>query len=396
MIINKQMKFEKSYIYAYIGFILLNFYYGFADTILYNSILNIFLIFSIALFLIQLMFYKRFHIKKILPVVLIIGIFIYNYLYQKDSRILVLIVALLGMKKCKLDNMLKILLYEKILIFLFTILVSSLGFNGFIMKGDEYILGYIHGNLFTLNILEIVLLYICLNWKKMNMFSNISVILILFGTFFITGSRTGILISAIVYVLFLLVKYTEKYRFIRLLSWILLPFMFIMSIVVPYSLIPKYKSFYEGKEWLYNLIEKVNGIITNRLTLAALKLDNTNIKMFSSESTGDLSLYKYTVVDSGYVQLLLVYGLVGSVIFIVTYMLMIYKIGKLYISNKEKYIYLLCFIAMELYAFTENSLCSFKYNFTFLFALLLFNSKSKIMEKFNNGKFFNFYNRSRI
>ncbi|GHN53129.1 hypothetical protein ME802_09020 [Lactobacillus delbrueckii] len=79
-------------------------------------------------------------------------------------------------------------------------------------------------------------------------------------------------------------------------------------------------------------------------------------------------MYGYSVVDSGYVNLLFDFGILGFVIFIVLYILTIRRL-----IREQEYIYLAVLIAVFMWGFTENIFRSFGMNFTVLFWGMLLN-----------------------
>lgn len=85
-------------------------------------------------------------------------------------------------------------------------------------------------------------------------------------------------------------------------------------------------------------------------------------------------MYGYSVVDSGYVNLLFDFGILGFVIFIVLYILTIRRL-----IREQEYIYLAVLIAVFMWGFrfTENIFRSFSMNFTVLFWGMLLNPKDR-------------------
>ena len=125
------------------------------------------------------------------------------------------------------------------------------------------------------------------------------------------------------------------------------------------------------------IISSIDTMLSSRLTIANVILGHTDIGLISSKTNyEDLKLYKYLVVDSGYVQLLLVFGILGSLLFLIFHYFMVKELIK-----REKGIYIVAVVAMALYAFTENSFCSLKYNFTLLFFIFLFQKRSYLNNK---------------
>lgn len=358
------------YLFSYIGLIFMLFYYQLSDTVLYSASMEYCLIFSLLLFILQFVLQNQYRLKAFVIILTLLGIFAFQYKLGHDSRILALIITLLGLKEIPLKKIMKIILYEKIILIIGIALVTALGV-GFIPRTNEYTLGFTHGNLFMISVLEIFLLYICLNWKKMGMTSNIIVALLIAVTFFVSRSRTGLLLFTLSFVLYLHIKYgkLKKLRYLNIIAVVSPTALFLISIFIPYSM---NKDFFDRNSVIYKLITNLDNLLSKRLRLSSARLKNTSFHLFSSTTDeSQMRYYKYQVVDSGYVQLILVYGILGSILFLLFYTLLIKMLCKMDWLGKEKYIYLLSVFIMSLYAFTENSLCSLKYNFTLLFALML-------------------------
>ncbi len=368
-----KIKIDK-YIFSYIALFSMCFYYQLSDTVLYHPAAESFLLLSMFLFMLQFIIADRYRLKTLILISAFLGLFIFQYMLGHDSRILVYIISLLGLKDIPVKKIIKFILYEKIILIGLIVFITSLGIH-FITKSNEYTLGFIHGNLFMVNVLEIFLLYICMNWQSMKGYSNIVIAIMIIITFLVSESRTGLLLFALSFILYLQIKYSKekKLKYLQKIVIIVPSLMFAISIGVPYLINANWVKSYP---LLRQFIDKMDTLLSSRLTLSALRLRNTDINLLSSTTNQlRMKMYRYSVVDSGYVQLLLVFGIIGSILFLLFYTRIIYKLCKIDGWGKEKYIYLLSVLTMCLYAFTENSLCSLKYNFTLLF-VLLFNEKN--------------------
>lgn len=209
-------------------------------------------------------------------------------------------------------------------------------------------------------------------------FSNILVSFLIILTFYISESKTGLVLFSLSFVLYLHIKYgkIKHLKYFNKITIITPSILFLLSTSIPYLMSVDWFNKYPS---LNAIINKMDLLLTSILTLSANKLKHTEFHLlFSSTNSAQMNLYRYTVVDSGYVQLFLVFGVLGSILFLCYYTTLIYKISKMDFLGKEKYFYLLAILILCLNAFTENSLCSLKYNFTLLFFLLINEERTRL------------------
>lgn len=378
---NERKEMLSKNICSYIGLAFMIFYYQLTDTVLYFPFINNCLVLALLFFSIQYFVESKYRVKTLCIFLFFIVVLAFQYRRSHDSRLLVYIIALLGLKNIPVKRIMKFILYEKLILMVIIIAVASLGI-GFVPRTGEYTLGFTHGNLFMINTVEMFLLYICLNWRKMGIYSNIIVACLIFLTFLFSESRTGLVLFSLSFVLYLHIKYGKirNLRYLNILTVIIPSILFLISISIPYMMSI---GWFDRYPTLNEYINKFDLMLTSRLTLSAIRLKNTKFHMlFSSTNTAGMRLYRYTVVDSGYVQLILVFGILGSILFICYYTHLIRKLSQMDFLGKEKYIYLLSVLILSLNAFTENSLCSLKYNFTLLF-VLLFSEKKSLQSIYN-------------
>ena len=365
-----QISIIKKNILAYISFILINLYYGFTDTILGINNTFIILIAALAIMLIHIFLNNKFKIKELIFNLIILGLFGYNYFLTKDSRILVLIITIYGIKELNLQNVLKVTFYMKIITTLTVFVISFLGFDDY--YAGRAVLGFSHGNLLMLNITVILLLYLCIYWKKINGMLFMLLLGIIFMSFLLTESRSGLLVSVLIWLMAVVYKYFKIERVFEFLAKYLTFILMFLSVFLSLSTTRNLLGFLNGipgfASKFESLVNNLDNLLTNRLEIANLVMSNTDIQLLGSiRDESELNIYKYLVVDSGYIQLLLVFGILGTLLFLLLNYVMVKELIK-----RQQYIYLIAFVAMTIYGFTENSLCSLKYNFTLLFFIQLY------------------------
>ena len=358
---NESLVVQKKHIFPYLGFMLMNLYYCINDTMFSVSFSEYFLLGAVACYLIGCLMRGRYKLKYVLVAAVFLGLYLYSYTFRHDSRILVFIITVISVIDIDLRKLLKLIFFEKLAICLFTMAVG-LGASG-------YTLGFIHENVFMLNVTELILLYICIYWKNMPSYAFVIILGIIFAAFYISGSRSGLVVLIVVYLLLLQVKFLpiKALKYMEITTFALPPVLFGLSILLPYILIQKIKTSPE----ILDLVVKINELLTNRLVLSANRLVNIDVGLFTSDvNEKALKLYDYQIVDSGYVNLLVVFGILGSILFLALYAFIIHNINKLDYLGRGKYVLLFAVFAISLYSFTENVFSSLKYNFTLLFILL--------------------------
>ncbi|MBQ8182241.1 MAG: hypothetical protein IJX77_04035 [Ruminococcus sp.] len=381
-----QIEISKKNILIYIAFVLINLYYGFTDTVLNLGVNFLILIAALGITFIHIILNNRHSMGKLAVIMVLMVMFGYNYYITKDSRLLSLIVTIYGIKDLNLNNVLKITFYEKIIT---TLLVMAASFVGF---GDFYagraVLGFSHGNLLMLTITVIILLYLCIYWNKVNGKIFALLLGIIFASFVVTGSRTGLVISTLIWAMAFCYKYFHIERLLEIggkyLPFILMFLSVFLSLSTTRNLLGVLNKIPGFAEKFQSLVLFLDNMLSNRFELANLLMSNSEIKLLGSvRDEGALSIYQYLVVDSGYVQLLLVFGILGSLIFLILNYIMTKELIK-----RKQYVYLIAVVAMALYGFTENSLCSLKYNFTLLFFIQLYqpDTKYRLMNMFHIKK----------
>lgn len=369
------IEISKKNILIYIAYILINLYYGITDTVLNLGGSFLILVFALGLTLVHIIFKNKLSLKRTLIVLVLLGIAAYNYLHSKDSRMMALIITIIGIKDLELENVLKVTFYEKIIVTLMIMAASVVGIGN--ASGPSPVLGFSHGNLLMLTITVLIMMYLCIYWKKVT--GKILFVLLgfIFMAFIVTESRSGLLISLIIWLLAFLYKHYRIERLLEFAAKYTMPILMFLNVHFALSTSKNILIFLDkipGLAEKYNqFVMMLDDILTHRLVLANLVMTNSDIGWLGSvKDQSILSAYKYIVVDSGYIQLLLVFGFLGSIVFLVLNYFMAKELIK-----RRQYVYIIAFIGISLYAFTENALCSLKYNFTLLFFIFFFQPDTK-------------------
>lgn len=321
----------------------------------------------------------------------IVAIFIISFISYTKTHETVFIIELLASIMFLMigtKELFKLIFYERFILFLFIMLCSFAGVLPFnvvnVFKGGVtpaivvgYAFGYDHPNQFAGTVCFLIISYICYKNEQIKARNIISIITISLLVYTFSKSRTLLVITAFIILMLILLKSkiaSEKLKKIldAIAPWIL-PAFATASMIFPLSMATATGRF---REYLWAF----NGLIGSRFTHSARVFSTYKVPLWGGiNQFNELqSLFGYSVVDSGYVNLLYDFGIVGFAIFIIFYIVAIRKL-----LVKQKYVYVIATIAVFLWGFTENVLRSFGMNFTVVFwgLLLIHDTKQKSKQK---------------
>lgn len=370
-----RLKIPKAQMFVYLGLVLVNIYYGLNITTFIFTSIDYIMLGASALFIIHIFVFEHLNLWELIVFSVLLIIFSINYIQRGDSRILVLLMTVIAIRNMDLQLVLKVFFYVRLILFIFTV-VCALGHvipSRFEVsaRGTRYALGFNHPNQFMVVVCMLIMLYVCLYYEWIKGFQLLGLTMVLMTGYLISKSQTGLITGLTVLVLLVFYKYLEIDKFLVIMGKYLPFLLMFLSLFLPYTLrasvedfiffrsFPKFTSQYE------RILRYLDSILSYRLTLSRMSLKRMKAGLFTTERIDMPS--GYSVVDSGYVQLLLVYGILGTVLFLILNWLMVRKLIVM-----KQYIYIWAFIGMSLYAFTENVFCSLAYNFTLVFIAYLF------------------------
>lgn len=317
------LKVSQSKFFIYIAIILLNIYYGFNNTTLKPPKIECILMVAVAIFCIYIFLYQQLDFYEL---VCFLGVFLafgVNYIKARDSRMIVLLITILAIRNMDLKIVLKIFFYTRLLLFALTINLSLIGLTELIViekeRGMRYALGYTHPNQFMFVLCMLIMMFVCLYYSKMEWVHFLGLFMVMMAGFSVSKSYTGLIICSMSLLLFLLLKYFSGKKVICFLGKYFPGMLMFLSLFLPitlkanldksgfFAVFPGFADIYAGA------LKKIDSALSSRLTLSRITLLKTDFGLLSS-ATGTLRA-KYTLVDSGYVQLLLVFGILGSLLF---------------------------------------------------------------------------------
>lgn len=369
-----RLKIKQTEIFVYAALVLVNIYYGLNITTFYLTYIDYIMLGAIALFGIHIFMFEHLNLRELIIFSALLIVFSINYLQRNDSRILVLLLTALAVRNLELQEVIKVFFYVRLILFIITV---SLALGNFIpsivlvsARGSRYALGFRHANQFMFVVCMLMMLYVCLYYERINVVRLLFLTIVLMIGYLITKSNTGLITGVTILILLALYKYLRMIRLLEVLGKYLAFLLMFLSLFLPYTMSASvedfifFRNFPEFTIQYERMLGYLDSALSSRLTLSRISLIHMNLGLFVTNMSALPS--GYTLVDSGYVQLLLVYGLLGTVLFLLLNWFMVRKL-----IERKQYIYVWAFIGMSLYAFTENTFCSLAYNFTLIFIVYL-------------------------
>lgn len=246
-----------------------------------------------------------------------------------------------------------------------------------IIKGGttEEIIGYgggfDHPNQFAFMIGYLLMLWIACKSEDIKIYHLITVVICTCVGYYITRSRTLIIVICFVVLMCLIYIINCKKNAVKkgicIIGELFMPFCAILALGLPVLMMHATGRI---QEFLY----LINGIFGSRFTHSARVYENYSIPIFGGVTDFDIlqKLYQYSIVDNGYLRLLYNFGIIGFGLFIILYLLTVKKLLK-----NQKYIWIILIMGISLWGISENILRTFAFNFTPIFwGILLIKEKN--------------------
>jgi hypothetical protein len=275
------------------------------------------------------------------------------------------IIALIGLKGVDLKKLLKLSFFIRIGAFLLLLFLTSFDIiqNTSITQYrggrtiTRYFMGFSHPNQFHLSFIIILLLIIFIYFEKLGIipiciFAALNVL-----AYFTSYSRTSAFIGFLALGLLVWFKSDHFPKLKQIICIGIIPFGFLISIIPPL---------------LYDkitYIRTIDRLLQWRITFSKHYLDSYPLSLFGNNVNSDP-----VVLDSGYVELIINYGLIFTILYLASYMIIIYRYTK-----KKRYNELLFIVCLSLYGITEAFIPNLFINLSMLFiGEILFKSGKKV------------------
>ena len=282
-----------------------------------------------------------------------------SYRVVDDDTFMYAAILVMLAKPFDIERTLKLYFKNMVLIIVSILIVLCLGLTNNKMVDFTYAVGYSlgtgHPNVIAALLLNTTLLGIALYLKNSPERSIVLSIIVAVVIYVITASRTSsilLLVFSIVYLLYLIMKKTKT-------QWIMNALKLTMVGVVAFSI---YMMVNGGRAFGVNDTNfYVRFLQASRiLKTYGIHLWGSNITFVSITEAAQTGVTP-VILDNGYLRLLLYYGLVALVIFVVGIMTLIRKIGK-----QKDYILLLIVALFLAGGLMEKTVYSIQLNFTLI------------------------------
>ncbi|AYE33883.1 hypothetical protein [Clostridium septicum] len=301
--------------------------------------------------------------RELVIIFIFVTLGIVTLIFSKKITVLITIIAIVFAKNIPLNRLIEVVFKFKILTFIVTIILSLLGIieNNksfrFMENGDvitRYSLGFPHANVTYLNFFIIVLLYLYIYYDKVKLRNYVVILFLSMLLYKITDSRTGI-ISVIISLIIPIVLKNKKIIKNAITRKIII---FLPVICGGFSV---FSGIYYSSGNL--VLQKINQALTGRIELASKFLSLYKIKPFGQVIIEGSNLNgSYLRIDNGYISLLLAYGIVSFIVFIILET----KLLKKYMLD-ERYREILLIVSFLIYGITEVYIYNIFVNISLIF-----------------------------
>ena len=301
----------------YLLFIIVaTFNYSMEASVIKNPLrqINLVIIFTIAICLIIL---KKYTIKKICLLVLALIYGALDYYLSGYTDMLILLLAAYIADRIDFNQVIKVLFWEKLIIFVTlnllaisgAIEMTTLSVNKFFSIATAYGPGYGSTNVYGCQAGVLILLYWVANRYNLNKLKIIVPWLFEIVIYMICRSRTGLLLISLAMIILLICNTPREHFIIKRLLTVAYPIILAANFGIIY-LFPRLGGF--GNP----IIAFINdGIFNGRIGLAVMNLNTYHVSLLGSKIDSSIVAANnmYSALDNGYTIILLYYGIIGLI-----------------------------------------------------------------------------------
>lgn len=266
----------------------------------------------------------RWDTKSAVVTTLLCVLGVLTYFGSGDTGILFSILAITGAKDVNLNELIRFVLYLKVLIFAATVLMAVTGIvenvheivqtNEEYFLKDRYYLGFIHPNYCHASLFVILALYSYLNFRKIGIWHVMAFLALDFLLYLFTASRTGLFLIIILCALVLILRNRTAFRLGR---WV--------GMLLPILLAGVCFLFGSDRVYFNATVQEWDFALSGRITGLYIYLNRFPLTLF-----GNPQVMAYmdnnNVLDNFYVRLLLQYGTVAFAVFLLGTALLLAKL----------------------------------------------------------------------
>ncbi len=358
-----------------------------------TTIFNLYNMSSVLLVVIAIMqiVYRNGHVPINKIKILFVAVFLIStYLsYRNSGRDDIFFLAVVVIGACYIEK-------KQIILFLFrgmfigVIFIVGLSLLGILdnttqetIRGTHvvvrYFLGFAHSNTLAILVLELGMMYIYLNYKKLKRAHMFLLFVLSVLCYRITYSRTTFICYICMIFVLILIRNFSKLHLEKI--WIIIANNSIKLLII----IGLFGSYFVAQNYssgigIVDLVSSIIGVriplLYDALQLYPLKLFGQAINLVNSQ---EYYLFQGmgVVLDNSYIYMLLEFGIIPTVLLFIGY----FGAVKMLIQKKD-YIMLMCMIIYLIAGFTEKYFSGLSYNFTLLVLIdFLYSRKGRIDER---------------
>ena len=227
-----------------------------------------------------------------------------------------------------------------------------------------YDYGFIHPNIFFGNVFCILITLFSIYYSRVKWYHLVGATLLMSYLYFLTMCRSGFL-SWILFILILVAdKVFTKYGkvLLYLIYTYTFPFMFLFSVTI--CILYNYGS---------SIVLLLDVLLTGRITFMLNAFNEVGFTLFGGAQIGSENIY---------IKLLCGYGIVISIMLMITYVRLIRRLLKMHLHNIA-----IGLTIFSVYGFVEQFVLNITYNPLLLYFSILFVSLKKIISSQNEEKY---------
>lgn len=329
------------------------------------------LIIEILLFFVFAIDVKKISMQTFVKLLLFASAALITYITTRETVFLVMIMVAILFTEIDYKKGLLLIFYVRLFFLIFIIVSSFIGILPinkitFIKGGTQtavtgFGLGFNHPNQLAYNVGFLILVYLCYKNEKIKDYQLVILLVISIAMYFVTGTRTllYLCVFAVFLVAILISNRTKNLLnsvFDKLSPWFM-PLCALGALGLPTMMATA-----RGKFKM--ILFTINGLLGSRFTHSARVMSLYPLTFFGGvvQFTKLKTIFGYSVVDSGYLNLLYNFGIFGFAIFLIFTFLSTKSL-----IRKKQYIYLISILIISLWGVSENILKSFDINFTVIF-----------------------------
>lgn len=327
-------------IYLFYAFILINTFFKGIGLDNSSKIYLIGLIIGV-IALIEKLLNDKYTKKEIIFIASSLLVGIVTFLIAKTPTLLLTCLCLAGMKNVEVNDVFKKMYYVRLLTFVAVITLSLAGIienekismwrSGGI--SERYSLGFGHPNTLHLTFFILVALYMYNKYEKLKILDYSIIIVLNLTLYQFSVSRTGMIVTMLLVVFFLISKIKGVNKIIIKLPIII----FIILLIFSFATGLLY-----GK---VRIMDKLNDILNGRVAYSHYYLQTYGFSLFGSNTKNDTN----ALFDNGYLYMYVQFGIIGLAYLSILYLKIFKKIMKT--LDVKKAVLSICFL---IYIFTES------------------------------------------